>query len=162
MGCAMKDLNPAVKESLTAQDHIPDAAKKVALIAEAALEMIAGERMCIDNLMSDKDIAKEALSTIRAARAQANTRSTSEYSEQEPAGYWQGTFNTEGGAILYEVPQVSAFGYRYQNHPVYAYPVRTKDLTDKELDALWHGNTEGGWRGLFRAVIAADRERNRG
>lgn len=45
---------------------------------------------------------------------------------------------------------------------IYAAPVRTKDLTDEELDALWHGNTEGGWRGLFRAVIAADRERNRG
>ena len=42
----------------------------------------------------------------------------------------------------------------------YAAPVRTKDLTDDELNELWH-NTKGGWLGLFRAVIAADREKNK-
>ena len=42
-----------------------------------------------------------------------------------------------------------------------AAPVRTKDLTDDELNALWYGNTKGGWIGLFRAVIAADREKNK-
>ena len=41
-----------------------------------------------------------------------------------------------------------------------AAPVRTKDLTDEELNTLWH-NTKGGWLGLFRAVIAADREKNK-
>ena len=44
----------------------------------------------------------------------------------------------------------------------YAAPVRTKDLTDEELNAMWYGNTKDGWLGLFRAVIAADREKNRG
>jgi len=35
------------------------------------------------------------------------------------------------------------------------------DLTDEELDALWYGNTKCGWRGLFRAVIAAYKEKNK-
>lgn len=46
------------------------------------------------------------------------------------------------------------------NTPLYVAPVRTKDLTDDELNTLWH-NTKGGWLGLFRAVIAADRELNK-
>jgi hypothetical protein len=44
---------------------------------------------------------------------------------------------------------------------IYAAPVRTKDLTDEELNAMWYGNTKDGWLGLFRAVIAADREKNK-
>lgn len=44
---------------------------------------------------------------------------------------------------------------------IYAAPVRTKDLTDAELNNLWIGSTKGGWIGLFRTVIAADRERNK-
>ena len=35
------------------------------------------------------------------------------------------------------------------------------NLTDAELNNLWIGNTQNGWLGLFRAVIAADREKNR-
>lgn len=35
-------------------------------LAVAALEMIAGERQCINNLLSDKAIAREALAIIRA------------------------------------------------------------------------------------------------
>lgn len=35
-------------------------------LAIKALEMIAGERMCINNLLSDKDIAREAIAAIRA------------------------------------------------------------------------------------------------
>ena len=44
--------------------------------------------------------------------------------------------------------------------PLYAAPVRTKELTDDELNALWE-NTKGGWLGLFRAVIAAYKEKNK-
>lgn len=42
---------------------------------------------------------------------------------QEPVGYWGGSFNNLGGADLYEVEQVSAFGYVYKNLPLYAAPV---------------------------------------
>lgn len=35
------------------------------------------------------------------------------------------------------------------------------DLTDAELNNLWIGNTQNGWLGLFRAVIAAFKEKNK-
>ena len=35
------------------------------------------------------------------------------------------------------------------------------DLTDDELNSLWNGNTEGGWLGLFRAVIAAFKDKQK-
>ena len=44
----------------------------------------------------------------------------------------------------------------------YAAPVRTKDLTDKQIEKVWNKN--GGYMGMpidfARAVIAADREKN--
>ena len=43
--------------------------------------------------------------------------------------------------------------------PLYAAPVRTKDLTDDEIEAL--ANEGHGWLALCRAVIAADREKNK-
>ena len=45
--------------------------------------------------------------------------------------------------------------------PLYAAPVRTKDLTDDEIDEIW---TQTPWSEVFhfaRAVIAADREKNK-
>jgi len=42
---------------------------------------------------------------------------------QKPIGYWGGAFSIEGGADLYEVEQVSAFGRVYKNLPLYAAPV---------------------------------------
>ena len=41
--------------------------KTTEALAIEALEMIAGERVCIDNLMSDKDIARQTLAAIREA-----------------------------------------------------------------------------------------------
>ena len=44
--------------------------------------------------------------------------------------------------------------------PLYAAPVRTKDLTDDEIEQL-ENECEVGWNKVFaRAVIAADREKN--
>lgn len=46
--------------------------------------------------------------------------------------------------------------------PVYAAPVRTKDLTDDEISRLWYDSSYGDSGIDFaRAVIAADREKNR-
>ena len=44
--------------------------KTTEALAIEALEMIAGERVCIDNLMSDKDIARQTLAAIREALAE--------------------------------------------------------------------------------------------
>ena len=44
--------------------------------------------------------------------------------------------------------------------PFYAAPVRTKDLTDGELTAIWERNA-GDWLACFRAVIAAFKEKNK-
>ncbi len=46
--------------------------------------------------------------------------------------------------------------------PLYAAPVRTKDLTPHEITALIReGAAGGGWQGFAQRVIAADRELNR-
>lgn len=42
--------------------------------------------------------------------------------DAEPVGYWQGQFSQDGGATLYEVPQVSAFGRSYPNIPLWEHP----------------------------------------
>ena len=44
--------------------------------------------------------------------------------------------------------------------PLYAAPVRTKDLTDDEIGQIWACN-EGVEYFFARAVIAADREKNK-
>ena len=50
----------------------------------------------------------------------------------------------------------------WETKPLYAAPVRTKDLTDDEIEAI-HGCPPAEWvRRFARAVIAADREKNRG
>lgn len=40
----------------------------------------------------------------------------------EPTGYWKGQYSKDGGATLYEEPQVSVFGLSYRNIPLYATP----------------------------------------
>lgn len=45
-------------------------------------------------------------------------------------------------------------------HPLYAAPVQQVDLTDEELEVLYDRHA-GGWRVLFRAVIAAYKEKNK-
>ena len=80
-----------------------------------------------------------------------------EQAEQEPVAWV-----CEGK--LYEVQQYNRrTELPYPNQiPLYAAPVQQVDLTDDELNALWYGNTKGGWLGLFRAVIAKFKEKNRG
>lgn len=47
-------------------------------LAVSALEIIAGERPCVDNLLSDKDVARQALAAIREALVdQPNTKGES-------------------------------------------------------------------------------------
>ena len=56
--------------------------------------------------------------------------------------------------------------YKTGAWPIYAAPVRTKDLTDDEIEEVCARLWSGGWRkkamnDFARAVIAADRELNR-
>ena len=79
--------------------------------------------------------------------------------EPEPVavGYWDGKFSDSGAAILYEVPQKSAFGFKYRNAPLYTAPPTRRPLTDSEADALAHEMVKGGksaqW--LVRAIERA-------
>ena len=64
---------------------------------------------------------------------------------QKPIGYWGGAFSIEGGADLYEVEQVSAFGRVYKNLPLYAAPVAaqpqdSEPLSDAEMPLTGGGN----------------------
>ena len=86
-----------------------------------------------------------ALATIRAARAH-------EQAEQEPVGRWN--WNEA------KFEWLTKFDY-YKHHmtPLYAAPVRTKDLTDVDLWNLWEKSDSN--IAFARAVIAADREKNK-
>ena len=124
--------------------------------ARQLLDVAEGMAASIQGISEEHDaLALEAITALREALA--------EQAEQEPVGYWQGTFNQDGGAVLYEVPQASAFGYHYPNHPVYAAPVRTKDLTVSELDAIIekHYDDEMDLKAMILDGIAADREKNK-
>ena len=104
----------------------------------------------IDWIETNKALAKEIIELQKQA-------------EQEPVGYWDGKFSKGGASALYEVPQASAFGYHYENYPLYKHPVRTKDLTDDEITNKWEsmGRGLGKYTEFARAVIAADRELNK-
>ena len=93
----------------------------------------------------------EALATIRAARAQ-------EQAEQEPVA-WR--YKYEG---MWLFSEDYCAEHPFEQTPLYAAPVRTKDLTDDEIvsvleyyDHEWDETTFA----IARAVIAADRELNK-
>ena len=73
-----------------------------------------------------------------------------EQAEQEPVGHLCEASFGRGQVFWFNKPA--------DNTPLYAAPVRTKDLTDVDLWNLWEksdSNIE-----FARAVIAADREKN--
>lgn len=102
---------------------------------------------------------EEAITALREALA--------EQAEQEPVAYFLDVKAGFSSKHLYE--QVSD---EYKNDadvfPLYAAPVRTKDLTDDEISGSWYSTTsnipaEGMMQQqrFARAVIAADREKNK-
>ena len=119
-------------------------------------------------LYNDVDVKlKKAITTLRKA--------LSEQAEQEPVawrvrGYNQ--FKTGDPAPWRYVDDVDKPSVNNPDccdfEPLYAHPVRTKDLTDDEISDLF--DSVGSWKEtLFgdlpvtfaRAVIAADREKNK-
>ena len=94
----------------------------------------------------------KALATIRAARAQ-------EQAEQEPVGVVE---TSDEWGVAGVVAAGTSVGTK-----LYAAPVRTKDLTNDELqpflDEWWNlpCDTAHDVKKIFRAVIAADRSKNK-
>ena len=87
----------------------------------------------------DEILVEEALSTIRAAKAQ-------EQAEQEPVANTDCPEGLEYGLYGFAMPA----------------PVHTKDLTDEECVDVYTAayNRKESALGICRAVIAADREKN--
>ncbi len=84
-------------------------------------------------------------------------------SEQKPVGFWDGEFSEDGGATLYEVPQISAFGYTYRNIPLYAQPPchEWQSLTDEEIKNLpLYNNPSSEAVEYARAIEAKLKEKN--
>lgn len=107
-------------------------------------------RWAIDEVLPE---IREALSAIRAARAQ-------EQAEQEPVA--EILVNDKDVIVLWH-KTARQLGHQAK---LYAAPVRTKDLTDDEIDKIAtdldeEDPDEGYWRDFARAVIAADREKNK-
>ena len=102
-----------------------------------------------------QDIAMKVYSEPEAAPVQQ--------AEQEPVAW---ALTSENGEVLdcishtYKVTQPCTVDY---DEPLYAAPVRTKDLTDEEITNEWEsmGRGLGKYTEFARAVIAADREKNK-
>jgi hypothetical protein len=98
---------------------------------------------------------KQLEAAIRATRAQ-------EQAEQEPFAW----MHPSGGCLSAHYMKEFATGLEKETHtiPLYAAPVRTKDLTEL-LDAMVgmanYIDKLGGDSKKYRAVIAADREKNK-
>ena len=98
-------------------------------------------------------VAVEKYNTAHNALREA----LAEQAEQEPVGEMIDKAGYKGAAWYLEPPTTGT--------QLYASPVRTKDLTDHEIDAIDDANWENEnktWniKKFARAVIAADREKN--
>ena len=118
----------------------------------------------------------KALATIRAARAREHVtiKDSLTTQEQEPVAWYLDTFDEDGELEDREYNGINEFSCgRGNGTPLYAAPVRTKDLTDDVCNEIIKsaenkvGVSTNGWdcvdpRFIVRAVISADRENNRG
>lgn len=77
---------------------------------------------------------------------------------QKPIGYWGGAFSIEGGADLYEVEQVSAFGRVYKNLPLYAAPVAAQPPSQPvdPVHVINNAAAETAWRAGWAACRDAE------
>ncbi len=95
------------------------------------------------------ELLMEALTALREALA-----------EQEPVAW---AMTSESGEVLdcisnqYKVTQPCTVDY---DEPLYAAPVRTKDLTDDELWEIWFKDITLDFDERCRAVIAKFKEKN--
>lgn len=136
----------------------------ITLTAEQAQQI----EKIIEHLLTDHPTARhhraciEALSIIRAARAQ-------EQAEQEPVAW--ALSHSQGIIFSSKYPMreskeiVEQMAREHMGAvvvtPLYAAPVRTKDLTPDDIDGLILECALMGKYKLIQAVIAADRELNK-
>ena len=109
--------------------------------------------------MKLEQAARQALNWIDANAPryvfEAIEEALAEQAEQEPVAW---LWVSEHGSKRLEWEPVEDTS-KWKSTPLYAAPVRTKDLTDDEIKEIWSfGN---GAIYFARAVIAADREKNR-
>ena len=93
---------------------------------------------CLEDIFGKGKVDVGAITALREALEQPVS--------QEPVGWYsnKGGFNECG-----------------EGKPLYAAPVRTKDLTDDEIDEIGKSYFDEWSFGFARAVIAADREKNK-
>lgn len=124
---------------------------KLEQAARQALEALKFARTQIATLeiVSLEDACDEAITALREALAGDNMSPT-EQAEQEPVAWMQDSIE------LYVKDRPD----NWHTIPLYAAPVRIKDLTDDEIHKCMNGNFYNALD-FARAVIAADREKNK-
>ena len=131
----MIDIN-AVTALREALDHSGEANEMVQPVSQEPVKRFTSDdvKVAFENgyaaAMSVADIAKEV--------------------EQEPVGWYK-----PSDFVLYRTKPDDVFVYI----PLYAAPVRTKDLTDDEIAEIFSKYASDLYKA--RAVIAADREKNK-
>ena len=95
--------------------------QRVVPLVESALQAVAekiGDQCAVWYVIGARDVEE----VLREAVRHGLVHGALAEPVQEPVGYWDGKFSDSGAAILYEVPQKSAFGFKYRNAPLYAAP----------------------------------------
>ena len=125
------------------------------------LEQAARQALeCLNTLISHHTVCYSAISESGAVDAEYALREAlAEQAEQEPVGHLCEASFGRGQVFWFNKPA--------DNTPLYAAPVRTKDLTDDEIDDVFKslGFSLADPRpedfSVARAVIAKDREKNK-
>ena len=106
------------------------------------------------------NLLMEAASVLREALDHSGevNKMVAEQTEQEPVVKYYGEKLVKGSKVFALIDRDLA-----PDTLLYAAPVRTKDLTDDEIDGvMWIGGlTQKNIRKFARAVIAADRSKNK-
>ena len=157
---AVKQVEEAITALREALDHIPDVTKMVQPVNqdfETWWEREGQEFLYDLNTTTDDDIklvAEFAWKNGAYKAEQPVSQETVAWGQPDACG------NIVDSITPYdkETPDMQKWAAQY-SVPLYTLPVRTKDLTDDDLLGIWFG-TDGLIEGL-RAVIAADREKNK-
>ena len=103
-----------------------------------------------------------AATALRKALASRCQTTTTEQAEQEPVAEVVLRNQTVGFGRTEERKDIQFLAEVGVGTKLYAAPVRTKDLTEEELRQVLDKHCGDGLMAIAYAVIAADREKNRG
>ena len=119
-------------------------------------EHIADLRACVPTLRQYPEMASMTREVIKAAN-ELEAALKSEQAEQEPVA-WFVQYKNRHEFVFGNKPEFIVDGVV---EPLYAAPVRTKDLTDDEKLELARSSVGKSRHWLVEAAIAADREKNK-